>query len=239
VAVLALGSAVWLTFFSTLGKIKEVSINGLDRMSDGEIRQLLSESLSAKRLLFLPQDKLFLFDEKRFLKTFEDRYSFQRIAITKKWPDKLEISITEKISACVWNEADKYYYADAEGFILSETNPLDLKDKRYPLIANESDLRISDGKINADTSYIGYASELMEKMAAELPDIGIDRFIVDKDIDTLKILTPEGIRISFNTKTAIDDQLEKLAVVKREKLKDDFKDKKYIDLRFGDKIYYQ
>ena len=233
-------SLIWFIFASSFWKIKEIAINGLDRMPNNEISQMIDQQIGGRSWLIIPQKNLLFFNEKKFLSSVRERYRFQDIQLKKQWPSKLTIDIKEKTLACIWNESDKYYLTDTEGYILSEVNPLDITDKTHPLISNESVLKINDGKIQIDASYIGSIADLYDKVAKKAAaDIFIDRFIVDKDIDTVKILTTEGVRISFNTKEDFNRQIEKLLVVKKEKLKDDFKNKKYIDLRFGDKVYFQ
>jgi len=49
----------------------------------------------------------------------------------------------------------------------------------------------------------------------------------------------DGPKIFFNTEEGIDKQINKLLVIKNEKLKDDFNGKEYIDLRYGDRVYYR
>lgn len=229
----------WLFYFSTFLRITEINIEGLGRVPNEEVYLLTNEQLKTRRYLILPQNNLLLFDDQGFSQLLKDKYRFEEIIINKNWPQKLEIKIKEKPFACVWNELDKYYYADSDGFVLEEINLLNIKKKKYPLIRNESEQKISDYKIQVDKKYIEYAQELFEKLGDKSLGINIEKFIIDENIDTIKIETEEGVKISFNTKGDIDKQIEKLIIVKREKLKDDFADKEYIDLRFGDKVYYQ
>lgn len=230
----------WFIFVSSFWKIKEVSINGLDRMSNNEILKLVNEQIGGRNWLIIPQNNLLFFNQSKFLSNVRNRYRFQDIQISKQWPSKLIVSVREKTLACIWNESEKYYYADTEGYILSEVSPLELTEKSHPLISNESPLKIDDGKIQVDASYILSAVDLFKKLSQKAGlDIGVEKFIVDKDINTIKIQTNEGVKISFNTQDNLDRQIEKLLLIKNEKLKEDFKNKKYIDLRFGDKVYFQ
>ncbi len=230
----------WFVFASSYWKIKDVSINGLDRMSNDEILKMVKNQLAGRNWIVLPQNNLLFFNQDKFLSSARDKYRFQDIRVRKEWPSKLIIDVHEKTLACIWNEGDKYYLTDSDGYILSETNPLELTENTHPLISNESPLKIDDGRIQIDTSYITSAAELFAKLAQKATnEIKISRFVVDKDIDTIKLVTAEGVRINFSTKESLDRQIEKLLLIKREKMKDDFNNKKYIDLRFGDKVYFQ
>jgi len=237
--VLFLVFIFWFLYLSSFWTIKEVSATGLDQITNDEIRNLVAEQISAKNFNFLPQKNLLFFREEKFRETLKKKYRFQKVVIQKKWPNKLFIKITEKPLACVWIENEKYFYADIDGYVVQEINPLDLKDKKYPLISNESGKKISNSKIQTDPAYLLIVPQLYEKVAASMPEIIIDRFIIDDEIDTIKIQTPEGLKISFDIKGDLDKQVDRLYILKTQKLKDDFAGKKKIDLRFGDKIYYQ
>ncbi len=229
----------WGLYFSTFLKITEISIAGAGRVSNEVIYEFAEEQVRAKKFFILPQKNLFLFDRKKFSELLLQKYRFENVSVAKKWPHKLEITIKEKPFVCVWNEKDKYYYADIDGFILEEINSWDVKKKKIPLIRNESEQKISNYEIQVDKEYLKYAQELFEKISDKSFGINTEKFIIDEDADTIKIKTEEGIKISFSTKRNFNEQIEKLLVVKREKLKDDFNNKEYIDLRFGDKVYYK
>lgn len=237
--VLFLAFTFWSLFISSFWKIEEISITGLDQTITEEIREVIAAQMNAKKFTLWSQKNLLFFKEEKLRETLKGEYRFQKIIIKKKWPNKLAIEIAEKPLACVWIEGEKYYYADTDGYIVQEINPLDLKDKKYPLVSNESGERIFDSKIPADPTYILAASLLYEKIAAKTIEIAVDRFIVDDEIDTIKMLTTNGLKISFNTKGDLERQLDRLYILKTQKLKDEFASKTKIDLRFGDKIYYQ
>jgi cell division septal protein FtsQ len=241
IAAIVLISAllIWFFLFSAFWKIKEISLAGLDQATETEVRQLIAEQMKLKKYLLFPQNNLLFFNEKKFQETIKGKYRFQKISLEKKWPAKLIVAITEKPIAGVWNEADKYYYVDVDGYLVQEINPLDIQDKKYPLIANQSSDLARDLKIQADPALLAAAARLFEKIPQKSLGISASRFIIDNEIDTVKVQTAEGPLISFDAKGDIDRQLNRLFTLKTQKLKDDFTEKKTIDLRFGDKIYYQ
>jgi cell division septal protein FtsQ len=239
VVILILALAVWFFLVSSFWKIKDISITGADQATGAEIRQLIVLQMKSRSALFFSQSNLLFFQDKKLQETLKNGYRFQKIDLEKKWPAKLVVKITEKPIACVWNEAEKYYYADTDGYIVQELNPLDIKDKLYPLITNQSGEIIYNSQINADPILLTIAAELFEKIPQKSFGLNIDRFIIDNEVDTIKIKTAEGPVISFDAKGDIDKQLDRLLALKTQKLKDDFAKKKTIDLRFGDKIYYQ
>jgi len=237
--VLILIFILWFVFISHFWAIKKISISGVDQMSDADVRDLISEQMRAHDWLLFPQNNLLFFSKNKFEATLQKKYHFQKINLKKEWPDSLSIDIVNKPLACIWREGDKYYYTDTDGYAVQEINPLDLKDNKYPLLVNESSLRMYGNHLAVDPGYINFTAALYDKFTKQPLDIAIDHFIVDDDVDTIKLLTPGGLKIIFNTKDDIDKQLNNLLILKNQKLKDDFAKQKTIDLRFGDKIYYQ
>jgi hypothetical protein len=65
----------------------------------------------------------------------------------------------------------------------------------------------------------------------------IERFILDKDINTVKMAVLDGPKIYFNPEETVARQAARLDLIIKEKLKDTFKSKEYINLRYGNNIY--
>jgi cell division septal protein FtsQ len=214
-------------------------ITGLDQASNDKVNSLLNQQMRSGNFIFFPQGNLLFFNEKKFQENLQKEYHFQSANIKKEWPNGLNIIIVNKPISCIWNEGGKYFYADTDGYLVQEISPLDLKDNKYPLITNLSSLKIYNGRIPLDPSYLDFAALLFEKFSKIMPEITIDRFNVDDNVDTIKLVTTGGLTVLFNTKDNADKQLNNLLILKNQKLKDDFKKQKIIDLRFGDKIYYQ
>jgi cell division septal protein FtsQ len=237
--VLVLLFIIWFVFISQIWAIKKISTSGIDQMSDADVRTLISQQMHSHNFVIFPQSNLLFFSEKKFQDTLQKKYHFQKITIKKEWPSSLEINIISKPLVCVWNEGDKYYYTDSDGYAVQEINPLDLKDNKYPLITNRSSLLMYGGRIAINPSYINFTANLSQKISQLALGIAIDRFIVDNDVDTVKLICATGPEIIFSTQDDISKQLANLAILKNQKLKDDFGKQKIINLNFGNKIYYQ
>jgi cell division septal protein FtsQ len=238
-SVLVLLFIIWFIFISQIWAIKKISTSGIDQMSDADVRDLISQQMHSRNFVILPQSNLLFFSEKKFQDTLQKKYHFQKITVKKGWPSSLEINIISKPLICVWNEGDRYYYADSDGYAVQEINPLDLKDNKYPLITNQSSLLMYGNRISVDPSYINFSANLNQKMAQLSLGITIDRFVVNNDINTIKLVCANGPEIIFSIQDSLDKQLANLAILKNQRLKDSFEKQKTINLSFGDKIYYQ
>jgi len=249
------GACLWFFLLSPTFRIKKISINGLARVPAPEVEDYVWRQTKTNRFLFFPQKNLFVFAKNNFIEDLKSNYSFEKIEIKKTLPDTMVIDIQEKSLAYVWHENDKYYYSDLDGYLINEVSPLEIKQKQFPIISNQGLPKINAseeqgglGRINIDNNYISYIIDLFNKFPeilkketgeSGLENLAIEKFITDQEINNVKLVLTSGTVIFFNTAEDKDKQLKKLEVIKDEMLKGDITTKTYIDLRFGDRIYYR
>ena len=92
---------------------------------------------------------------------------------------------------------------------------------------------------DAFRALIQMKSELFNEFKAYSEDFKVARYLVDSDQRTVKAVIEDGPEVYFNTTQGVKNQLDKLIIIKKEKLLDDFKNKSYIDVRYGESVYYR
>jgi len=251
----ALGGA-WLLFYSPYFKINNLEINGQGMIPVAAVEKIAWQQVNDNLLVIFPQKNIFFFSKDKLERSLKNKYSFEKLIIEKKLAHTLTVAYEEKKYALIWSEDQKYYYADEAGEIIAETDPLEIGEKNYPLIENQSGQRISEQKISVAQADIAYALNIFRKFhdyKTTTDEIGkagavsvdlnemfkIEKFIIDDELNTVKLKLTDGPTIYFNTEENIDRQINKLIIVKTEKIKEDFNKKIYIDLRIGDSIYYR
>jgi hypothetical protein len=241
---------VWLIFLSPLFSIKyiRVEINAQEnnnipnelRIKSEDVKAIVRQQLESYLYSFIPQKNLFLFSGKKLNLVLRDHFSYKSITINKKPLHTLNVSLEEIDYAFVWVENEKYYYSDINGRIIAETSPLEITNKQYPLIDNRGTNRLINEQINY--ANFNYIIKLFSALKT-IPDFNFDRFVIDDEADTVKLLISGGPEIYFDSKDeteyVIDKQINKLKVVIYETLKNDLANKKYIDLRFGERVFIQ
>jgi hypothetical protein len=235
VLIVLVASAIYSGYFD----IKNIEIKGEGRISTDDIRNIVRNHINEKYFKIISQKNIFLFSTEGLKRELENKYVFDSLDITKDFPDKLQVVFKEKTYAFILKEDEKFFYADKEGTIIDEISPLEISDKAYPVIKNESASKTMEGKIIFNVDYINFALLMFAEIKKYPDDIKIDYFVVDNDVKSLKLALTDGPKIFFNTDHGIAIQVEKLLTLKREKLKDAFAKKEYIDLRFGESIYYR
>lgn len=227
----------WFLFFSSFFSIKNINISGNIKYSNDEISSLVQLQFDKKRFLICEQDNIFCFNKKVFQKILYDKYAIDEININKKLLRTINIKIKEKTYSFVWQEGDGYYYADVDGYIIREANPLEINIKETPLILNLSAPKLSDNKIKIEYDHILYAVNLNQNLIKN--DFSIEKIIISEKINTLEAKIKDGPLIYFNIEDESEKQIQNLIIIKEEKLKNDFNSKNYIDLRYNGRIYYQ
>lgn len=230
---------IWFFCFSNFFNIDKIEINGLSKISAEDIEKSAWEQADKKLFLIISQKNIFFFSANELIKKLEDQYCFDKLIIKKNFPRALTIDLKEKTYSAIWFENDKYYFIDSGGDVISEVNPLDITEKKYPLISFEGEGDFSNEKIKENESNISYIVQLFNELKKIKIDLKIDRFIIDKEKNSVKVSLILGPKIFFNTQNDINKQISKLVVIINEKLKDDFNKKTYIDLRYGDRVYYK
>lgn len=111
--------------------------------------------------------------------------------------------------------------------------------EKYFIIENKNkdSLIRSDGKIRLNEEYLNFIFSLNGEL--KLNGFILDRFIIaDQYYNSVFAKIVDGPQIYFNVNNDIKPQLENLILVKNNKIKDNFNRLEYIDLRYGDKIYF-
>jgi len=108
----------------------------------------------------------------------------------------------------------------------------------YPIIDNLYNPLIKNDIIDIDHVYFDFVDKINQNINDKNnPSLQINRFFIDSDIDTLKVELNSGLVIYFSTKQDINDQINNFLDLKaKDKLKEI---KKKVDLRYGDRIYYE
>ncbi|MFA7364907.1 MAG: hypothetical protein WCZ12_00930 [Patescibacteria group bacterium] len=112
------------------------------------------------------------------------------------------------------------------------------KDRFIPLIVNMGASRLdsSNNYVKISEEYLYFSKELYEDLGFD-SDFRVKNFILDESINTIKVNLHNDVVILLNLKDDYMDQFQRFEDIKKE-LKDELKTIKYIDMRYGDKIYY-
>lgn len=229
---------LYFLFFSNFLTIKYVEITGLDQMPRAGIEESVWQQAANKRFILGSQKNILLFSKAGLNDALNNKYGFKNLIIKKQLPSTIKIILEELKYSAVWQDNGKYSYIDDQGDLILEVNLANIDRTKYPVIDNGGGYEINGDKVG-DGRLISSAIYLFNDFTQKRKIFEIDRFIAGPEQNTLKIQTKDGPIIIFSSNSDLEKQITKLIVLMNEKLRDGFKKLSYIDLRYGDKVYYK
>lgn len=225
----------WLLFFSNLFKIKSVEIIGASGQKRDEIKSM-AENIAEERLF--GKNNLLLYNTTELKKQLNEKFYLDGLKIKRKLFHRLQISFREREQTAVWREGEKYYYIDSAGNITSQADPLNISGKKYPIIENLTGVATDGWKAAISGEAETYILNLFNQFKDNNFHFEIERFIIDKDIDAVKMAVLGGPKIYFSAKEPLSEQTEKLFAIIKNAPDNDIKSiKEYIDLRYANNVY--
>lgn len=240
-------------------KIKKISIsiispNQINFIKKSEIRKIVEEQIK-RPSNFLPKNNIFIFSKNKLKNKFSKDPRIERIEVFKKFPDQLKILVIEnKIAALLVVQGGGEYFLNDKGEIIqvlkrdfaTQTLPSQKSRENYEKLLKNIPL-IYD---QTTTNYQKLESKENLLFALRLTKINFLDNIYFKTIKIVKkqgVITIEAISnrnwvayfLPFTDpeiKNTFESQVKNLELALQ---KIGNKKIKYIDLRFGDYLYYQ
>lgn len=237
VIILILAFAFCFFYISDTFKIKNIEVNGLERTAEEEVLDKISET-SSKTNFFLKQDNLFLISANDLAISLKSHYNFAQVNIDKELPGKLIIDISERKYEAIFLEDANYYYIDKEAYIIDKINELkDVNPRKYAIINNESNNKIKENRLGIQSDYIVFIDNFYNELKQSSSDIVIEKFIVKNRNSGLSAQVINGPILYLNIDNEALSQVRNLIALKEGDLSEDFFQRSYIDLRYGDKLF--
>jgi cell division septal protein FtsQ len=232
------GALLWFFLACPLWQIKSFKIEGLTRINGEEIENRALEQMRMSAGLLFEQNNIYLFDKDKFKENILTTYNFSDLEIIKKLPGTLLIKISERPYAFIFQQGSDYFYASRDAYIIPEAKVSDEDKTKYFILENKNtdNLVNSWGKISLSDAYLGFIFTLADYLKIS-QEVEAEKYVIDVEFNTIKVKFKDGPLVYFNTRNEAIAQLERLILVKKEKIKDNFSKTNYIDLRYGDKIF--
>jgi len=239
VALLAVFVFLIYIFRLTSLNISEVEIIG-NKVLDAEvIKVIVKKELTGNYLGFFPKTNVLLYPENNIKKELSNQFTrLKNITLFVKDRKILQISVSEREPKYLWCEVEmgleieKCHFIDEDGFIFDEA----------PYFSGEVYF-----KFYGATNLFEKSFEKLISFKMILENMGLKPVVLfvqeNRDVKIF-LSTSRGPEIIFK----IDSDLEKVAenlgaALTTEPLQSNFKNKYssllYIDLRFGNKVYYK
>ena len=223
--------------------ISEVEITGNKIVDTEMIRAAAQEEITGSYLWFLPKTNILLYPKGNIRDALSDKFKgLKGISITTRDDRILQISVAERIPKYMWcgenlpesgANIETCYFLDETGFVFDEA----------PYFSGEVYFKFY-GKMSSNFKSLILFKQTLEAMKLEpvalymMENGEIKMYLSDESS------LPMGPEIIFKTDSDLEKIAENLqAALTTEPLQSDFKNKYssllYIDLRYGNKVYYK
>ena len=235
--------------------IKYVEVQGAQQTNQQQVLELAQEQMTQKRFWFWSQGNLLFFSQRQLIKTLLAQYPLERVGLNKKFPQTLVIKIKEKPLAAVWLAAGQRYYLDffgvATGVVGENSNlviepgqkgteivRVDSQTLAYPTVLDQSDRLVTVGQAATHpetVSFIGALDQLIKSRA----DFEVSHYVLTSPAaEDITLVTKDGWEVYFSLQDSAVNQANKLILILQKRVADRSQ-LQYIDLRYGEKVFYQ
>lgn len=251
--VLILGGLTYLVIFSNLFQVEEIQIKRNQKVKNQDILGIVEpkaeRSLRAGSIKVFSSKSLFLINSRDMEEELLARFpQIGEVHIKRGLPRTLVVEVREREPfAEICQPSGECFVVDQEGVAFEKSAILKdeesglkvLEVKRQGLVlwlAQERDMRLGKQAIILD--YLQAVDAVHRNLEQQL-ELGIDKITLAKD-NRLNIKIEQGFKLYFNIDRNIENQLFNLGLVLEEKISaEELLGLEYIDLRFGNRVYYK
>lgn len=228
--------AIWSLYIPKL-RIQKISVEGAEILSVERITSNISEFLKGRYLWLIPKDNIFIASKKEINRNLLNNFPrIKEILLNKNFPNNLSIKIKERRSEALLckKESDECVYTDEDGFVF----------EKAPYFSGEIFLKFFDER---DVKSSVFDKLLLVEQFKGLIDfknyisrenIKISSINLKKD-GIYELQTSEGLVILLNERNDFRLAFENLKTALDSSIKENQKNLEYIDLRFGNKVFYK
>jgi len=234
--------------------INTVTVSGNEFTESFQIENIIREQLESRRWLLFPQRNALFFSEGAAKRQLKEQFQFESVRISVKDFSSITIDVTERrpVAAVITNGVR--YHVDGRGVVIREFSGVpvitETTENGTDVIRSGQDSLSVPEIIDQGNDDATIGEQLIPELTvafivtvhSELKgraDFEVVRYILGGAKDTeVTMITSEGWEARLNSLEKPLAQTEAVLMVLRDKVAD--RDTlEYIDVRYGDKIYYQ
>lgn len=242
--IIFIGVTGYVLFFSPFVMVNSIVIGGAENIDSQKILAIATKSIAGKYLGVFAKDNIVLINKSHIITVLKN--NFKRIAdvkITKEFPNKLLIEISERKTALIFCSGEQCFVIDEQGrsYAPAKFEENELGEREAIILRDTSQKAISANSILVDDKLLKFIAACQQTLKSELNIDARQEFstpnLASGDI---RVETTDGWKIYFNSDIAIDKEIELLRTVLNSSLdKDKLASLDYIDLRVDNKVYYR
>ncbi|MBI4049669.1 MAG: FtsQ-type POTRA domain-containing protein [Candidatus Doudnabacteria bacterium] len=219
--------------------ISEAVLSGNSQVTQEAVNGVLDTN-SNNRVFFVKKNHYFLMTHGRLNKLLTSSIPEVRevVKVNRKWPDKIEIEITERNPGFVLAVKDRKFLVDEEGVVLKQLNA-DENKELFEVIDQSQDDEMVVGEVLSNPKLVAFILSMYRawpgKMEPEITSVKIS----SKTTYETQFGTDSGWTVFFDINRSVSTQLNSLSLVLNKHITPKDKGRlAYIDMRSEKWIYY-
>lgn len=224
----------YLLIFSPIFQIKTLIISAPLQISNNVLQDLV-EKTTFKKLLFFPTQSIFLYNSRETQETILQRFSqIELIKIKRNLPGTLVVEMKNRQAVGQWCQKEQCFLVDKQGVLFHE----DFATQETPdlLIFSLKEHIVKSGQKTLAQEELEAIGEIFRELNEEL-GVNTKKFIIASG--RLIAKTALGPEIYFDLQGDIPEQLFNLKVLLEKQVSLQKTGLEYIDLRFGNRVFYK
>lgn len=225
-------------FLTPFFSIQSVKISGLNKIQPQEIESRIAEFLAQKQWGIFARGNIFLFQSNSIASYFQYDARIATIQAQKNyWQRSLTVTIEERVPMYILSLPDRAFAIDKEGIALIPLS-VPVPQGTLPIIFDKRERTAALGKKIITDTEIAFFNRLNNELSRIAPFTSIT--IGEPSPEAVTFATQEGWGLYLNLTDNPEAQFERLRVLLTLKIKPEKRKKlQYIDLRFGERVYYK
>ncbi|MBP5993956.1 MAG: FtsQ-type POTRA domain-containing protein [Candidatus Moranbacteria bacterium] len=240
--LLFVGAVGYQLFFSGALSVSRIEIDGANLLTQGEIEQLLHETMMGKHAGIVDRDNLLFLSERALAERIEMVSPLVRsIEIRKVFPGTLRVSLLERGHLTFWCSGDRCFLIDEAGVISEPAEHFGEDRVQHLFLRDESSKPASPGDQVADPAFLDFVRGLPQALA-EQSDIRMTDtvYLPSKYADELRIESENGLVLLLSSSVPLEKTLNTLRIVREKAVSAEQSEKLVsVDLRVPSKAFYR
>jgi cell division septal protein FtsQ len=143
---------IYTLIYHNFFHIKEINVNGLDRIEKEEFVDSVYGILECKKFFIFPGQAYIFTDVNEIRNIIIEKYPIETIVVTKQFPHNINIEIEEKISTVIYDNGEKYSYLGLDGNVIEILGNVDEREweKEFKITTTT----LADGTIKEEKELI-------------------------------------------------------------------------------------
>jgi cell division septal protein FtsQ len=230
-----LGALFYFFFLSSVFQINQIRVSGNKRVPTEEIQNVIGGQIGEK-IVFFQSKSIFLVDFPKIKKMLLAKFpNIHEIYLKRNFPDIVLAKIDEREAVANWCRGEDCFYLDKEGIIFEKG-----KEEGKLIIRSEtSEGELVLGREAVEKKIVDAVLEIQKELKEGL-GFAVNEFILTQEKNKLTVKMPEGWEVYFDIQKEVFGQFFNLDLTLKEKIPPEKRGNlEYIDLRFGNKVFFR